>query len=90
MGDRGMKDDRRELEARIGEMAAEIAASLDALKDPAVVHLNMLRGGIAKPTPAQIGHLYRGEEAAEVIREVIRQNPEAAQAIVQLYRERVG
>jgi hypothetical protein len=38
----------------------------------------MLRGGIAKPTPAQVGHLYRGDEAAEVIREVARQNPDAA------------
>lgn len=46
------------------------------LKDPNAVHLNMLRGGIAKLTPAQIGHLYRGEEAEEVIREVRRQNPE--------------
>jgi hypothetical protein len=45
------------------------------LMDPNAVHLNMLRGGIAKLTPAQIGHLYRGEEAEEVIREVRRQNP---------------
>ncbi|MFY8100790.1 MAG: hypothetical protein ACOVOA_12620, partial [Allorhizobium sp.] len=49
-----------------------------ALRDPATVHINMLRGGIAKPTPAQVGHLYRGDEAAEVIREVARQNPDAA------------
>ena len=45
------------------------------LSDPSFVHLNMLRGGIAKLTPAQIGHLYRGAEAAEVIAEVLRQNP---------------
>ena len=55
------------------------------LKDPNTVHINMLRGGIAKPTPAQIGHLYRGEEAGEVIREVARQNPEAARKIASLY-----
>ncbi len=53
-----------------------------ALRDPATVHINMLRGGIAKPTPAQIGHLHRGDEAAEVIREVARQNPDAARAVI--------
>jgi hypothetical protein len=53
-----------------------------ALLDPATVHINMLRGGIAKPTPAQIGHLYRGDEAAEVIAEVARQNPDAARALI--------
>lgn len=54
---------------------AEPVALEELLKDPNAVHLNMLRGGIAKLTPAQIGHLYRGEEAEEVIREVRRQNP---------------
>lgn len=49
-----------------------------ALRDRNVVHINILRGGIAKLTPTHIGHLYRGEEAAEVVREVIRQNPDAA------------
>jgi hypothetical protein len=29
-----------------------------SLKNPNVVHLNMLNGGIAKPTPGQIKHLY--------------------------------
>lgn len=41
------------------------------------VHLNMLRGGIAKLTPGQIGHLYRGEEAVAVVGEIRRQNPDA-------------
>lgn len=50
----------------------------EALRDPNTVHINMLRGGIAKLTPAQIGHLYRGEEAATVVSEIIRQNPEIA------------
>lgn len=29
-----------------------------ALSDPNVVHVNMLRGTIARPTPAQIIHIY--------------------------------
>jgi hypothetical protein len=48
----------------------------EILQEPNTVHLNMLRGGIAKLTPAHIGHLYRGEEARAVVREVMRQNPE--------------
>lgn len=35
---------------------------LTALTDPNAVHVNMLRGGIAKPSIAQIIHIY-GEEA---------------------------
>lgn len=48
------------------------------LLDPQVIHLNMLRGGIAKLTAAQIGHLYRDGEAKAVIAEIIRQSPESA------------
>lgn len=59
--------------ARAPAMASELAM----LSDPDAVHLNMLRGSIAKPSPAQIGHLYRGEDAVEVVAEVCRQNPEA-------------
>ena len=59
--------------ARAPAMASELAL----LADPNSVHLNMLRGGIAKPTPAQIGHLYRGEGAVSVVAEVRRQNAEA-------------
>lgn len=44
------------------------------LQDSKAVHLNMLRGGIAKLTPEQIGHLYRGDEARAVIAEIERQN----------------
>jgi len=61
----------------VEELAAQNERLRGAMTDPNVVHLNMLRGGIAKPTPAQIGHLYRGNEAAEVVAEVMRQNPEA-------------
>jgi hypothetical protein len=62
-------------EPRPPQEGAEPVALEALLKDPNAVHLNMLRGGIAKLTPAQIGHLYRGDEAEEVIREVRRQNP---------------
>jgi len=51
--------------------------ALKALMNPNMLHLNMLRGGVPKLTPAQIGHLYRGDEAREVVREVMRQNPDA-------------
>ncbi|MGM5018689.1 hypothetical protein [Tardiphaga sp. 367_B4_N1_1] len=36
----------------------------DALQDPVAVHLNMLRGGIAKPSWQNIQHLYADEFAA--------------------------
>lgn len=48
-----------------------------ALANPDLIHLNMLRGGIAKPSPAQMGHLYRGDEARQLVDEVKRQNPDA-------------
>jgi hypothetical protein len=38
------------------------ADKLESLSDPTAVHLNMLRGGIAKPSVPNIWHLY-GEEA---------------------------
>ncbi|MEY3773974.1 MAG: hypothetical protein RLZZ129_754 [Verrucomicrobiota bacterium] len=37
-------------------------AVIDALRDPATVHVNMLSGRIAKPTWAAIQHLYGGSE----------------------------
>jgi hypothetical protein len=49
----------------------------EGLKDANIVHINMLRSGIAKLHPVQIGHLYRGEDAVAVVAEVKRQNPEA-------------
>lgn len=55
-------------------VAGEVEA---AMCDPNMVHINMLRDGIAKLTPEQIGHLYRDEEAVRVVAEVQRQNPEA-------------
>jgi hypothetical protein len=61
--------------------APAISGGTEGLQDAHVIHANMLRGTIAKLTPAQIGHLYRGEEAAAVIAEVTRQNPDAAPAV---------
>ena len=56
---------------------AQPVSELPDLTDAQFVHLNMLRGGIAKLTPAQIGHLYRGSEAIAVVAELKRQNAEA-------------
>jgi len=58
----------------IREAADTIERLQSVLSDPAGVHLNTLRGGIAKMTPAQIGHLYRGEEGTQVIAEIRRQS----------------
>lgn len=44
------------------EAAAEIERLRAALADPAKVHINMLAGVIAKPSLAQIIHIY-GEDA---------------------------
>ena len=49
-------DDKRD--PLLKEAAAEIERLRAALQDPATVHINMLRGIIAKPTLAQIIHLY--------------------------------
>ncbi|MDR6851035.1 hypothetical protein J2Y54_000528 [Sphingomonas sp. BE123] len=43
-----------------------------ALSDPNAVHVNMLRGSIAKPSPAQIWHIYGNELLADM--------PESARA----------
>lgn len=56
-------------------LLAENAALRSVVTDQAALHLNMMRGGVPKLAPANIGHLYRGEEAKEVIAEVDRQNP---------------
>ena len=41
-----------------------LRSDIEMLKDPNVVHINMLRGGITKPSWAQIEHLYPEEVAA--------------------------
>lgn len=51
------------------------AASPEVLSNPAAVHLNMLRGSIARPSPANIAHLYRGDEAVDLLSELLRQHP---------------
>lgn len=40
---------------------AAIATMFERLRDPATVHVNMLRGGIAKPSPTNIWHIYGRE-----------------------------
>ncbi len=50
-------------------IVAEIAAAKDMLlklSDPDAVHLNMLRGTIAKPTLSQIAHIYGDEWTAAI------------------------
>ena len=51
-------DDAEDAADRIEAQAAEIKDITDKLLDPNAVHINMLRGGIAKPTLNQIEHLY--------------------------------
>lgn len=41
---------------------AQATGLREALADPSAVHVNMLRGGIARPSLAQIIHIY-GEDA---------------------------
>lgn len=48
--------------AEAAKLAAENERLRTALADPAVVHINMLAGVIAKPSPAQIIHIY-GDDA---------------------------
>ena len=48
------------------------------LSDPVVVHLNMLRGTIAKPTIEQIVHLY-GSEAFQPMIDAARQDAKEAE-----------
>lgn len=51
----------RKYEATIEAQAATIEKLEGALKDPNAVHVNLLRGTIARPTIRQIIHIY-GEE----------------------------
>lgn len=62
------------------EAAEQRCADMEkALADPVAVHANMLRGGIAKPSPANIWHLY-GDEA------LLAAMPESARALAQTGR----
>lgn len=53
-------DDARLLAADVWRLTGELAK----LSDPAAVHVNMLTGTIAKPTMAQIAHIYGDEWTA--------------------------
>ena len=48
---------------------AAIATMFERLRDPATVHVNMLRGGIAKPSPTNIWHIYGRELLADMPKE---------------------
>lgn len=52
------------------QRADDAEAGLALLSDPAAVHVNMLRGTIAKPTWAQIKHIYTAEVEAGSARAV--------------------
>jgi hypothetical protein len=55
-------DETLPIVARAYDALEAQALQIAVLSDPAAVHLNMLRGGIAKPSVPNIWHLY-GEEA---------------------------
>lgn len=61
--------------------AAEMGAELAKLKDPAAVHINMLRGEIAKPSWESIKHVY----AAEAERAHVERLTAAVKAIYEWY-----
>lgn len=48
----------RELRASVNRLVEERNATAKLLADPNAVHVNMLRGVIAKPAPNQIRHVY--------------------------------
>jgi len=50
----------------------QLQAIHDVLQDPIAVHANMLRGGIAKPSPTNIWHLY-GRELFDAMPHEFRQ-----------------
>lgn len=60
-----------------GLAAQPPASGGELLKDSHSVHINMLRGEIAKLTPAQVAHLYSDEECAEIVAEIRRQRPKS-------------
>lgn len=56
---------------RLEELEAENALIEKLSADPVAVHINMLRGGIAKPSVANIIHLY----GAGVLRAALEHQP---------------
>lgn len=54
----------------------EARAKMEALRDGTAVHLNMLRGGIARPTPVQIVHLYGAAALRSALGDDLRAGPE--------------
>jgi hypothetical protein len=58
MSDSLSESDLRQMVANRDYLIAEYQKQIEMLRDPVAVHLNMLRGGIAKPSWANIKHLY--------------------------------
>ena len=74
---------RAEAADKITRLRAEnerLTAELAKLSDPEAVHVNLLRGSIARPTWDRIRHVYAGESAARdrAVAEAVR---EAAKAV---------
>lgn len=63
---------RDEAAAEIERLTAELTDIKAALEVPANVHVNMLRGGIAKPSAQSIWHLY-GRELLDAMPDDYRQ-----------------
>lgn len=72
---RDVFSDDRQAQAAIGYMEQLIYAALRNVEydfaDPVTVHVNMLRGTIAKPTVEQIVHLYGVDTLAKALAPVI-------------------
>lgn len=49
------------------EALTELKKLQTLLADPSAVHLNMLRGSIAKPSPRQIVHIYGRDVLAKTL-----------------------
>jgi hypothetical protein len=63
-----MREVKQIVEMALDHPERERGVDADVLRDPTVVHLNMLRGGIAMLTDGQVKHLYphlfKGKEQA--------------------------
>ena len=76
-----LKDAAPDLARALLDARAELAAAQQreaALSDPICVHVNMLRGTIAKPTLEQIIHLYGVDALCKALMPVIVREAEAA------------
>jgi len=76
-------------------LSREEQVRADVLSDPMAVHVNMLRGGIAKPSPVNIWHLY-GDRAlvdampSSVTERLVKAHVEAERASVVVWLRDFG